>query len=155
MSFWKVILATMVIFGCGVVTGALVMRAQTAQHADSPQALLRPLPRPGPNMPGQLQNPELLRRMDSQLNLTYEQRQSIEKIMKASQERTKPLWEEIGPQMQKELARTREEIEEQLTPDQKTKFGQMFQRGRRGEGAGKRDDNPLWAHTNGVDTNGK
>ena len=30
MSPWKVILATMIIFGCGVVTGGLVVKVKTA-----------------------------------------------------------------------------------------------------------------------------
>ena len=144
MSAWKVILATMVIFGCGVVTGALLMKtelpsagapAEPAQHP--PASTNQPPPL------AQIQRPEFLRRMQKQLELTASQRDEIAKIMKASQERNRPLWDRIAPQMREEVKRVREEIRQVLTPGQQTKFDEMLKsRPRKAEGAAGRPERP-------------
>jgi Spy/CpxP family protein refolding chaperone len=128
----------MVIFGCGVVTGALLMKtelpsagapAEPAQHPSSSSNQPPPL--------AQIQRPEFLRRMQKQLELTAGQRDEIAKIMKASQERNRPLWDQIAPQMREEVKRVREEIRRVLTTDQQKKFDEMLKsRPRKGEGAG-------------------
>ncbi len=138
MSPWKVILATMVIFGCGVVTGALLMKtelppagvpAELAQHPSTSTNQPPPL--------AQIQRPEFLRRMQKQLDLTASQRDEIAKIMKASQERNRPLWDQIAPQMREEVKRVREEMRQVLTPDQQKKFDEMLKfRPRKADGAG-------------------
>jgi len=138
VSPWKVILATMVIFGCGVVTGALLMKtelppagapAEPAQHPSTSSNQPPPL--------AQIQRPEFLRRMQKQLELTASQRDEIAKIMKASQERNRPLWDQIAPQMREEVKRVREEIRQALTPDQQKKFDEMLKaRPRKADGAG-------------------
>jgi Spy/CpxP family protein refolding chaperone len=75
--------------------------------------------------------------MQKQLELTASQRDEIAKIMKASQERNRPLWDQIAPQMRKEVKRVREEIRQVLTPVQQTKFDEMLKsRPRKAEGAG-------------------
>jgi len=127
VSPWKVILATMVIFGCGVVTGALLMKtelppagapAEPAQHPSTSSNQPPPL--------NQFQRPEFLRRMQKQLELTASQRDEIAKIMKASQERNRPLWDQIAPQMREEVKRVREEIRQVLTSGQQKKFDEML-----------------------------
>jgi hypothetical protein len=125
VSPWKVILATMVIFGCGVLTGALVIT--TVNHNHAPPA--DPGRRAGGKSdfsPLQIQRVEFLRRMDKQLNLTADQRERIGKIMRSSQDRTKPLWDVIAPQMRKELKRTEDEIRHELTADQEKKFAELL-----------------------------
>ena len=122
MSPWKVILATMVIFGCGVVTGALLIT--TVGH--SPAPALRAGARNNPPSPLQIQRVEFFHRMEKQLNLTAEQRERIAKIMRASQDRTKPLWDAIAPQMRREVKRVQEEIRQELTPEQQTKFAELL-----------------------------
>jgi Spy/CpxP family protein refolding chaperone len=57
------------------------------------------------------------------------------KILKASQERTQPLWDQIAPQMSDELKKVREEIRGVLTPEQWKKFGEMMKRNRKAEAA--------------------
>ena len=138
MSPWKVILATMVIFGCGVVTGGLLIKtalppasipAEVAQHPPTSSNQPPPL--------AEIQRPEFLRRMQKQLDLTASQRDEIAKIMKASQERNRPLWERIAPQMREEIKRVREEIRPVLTPDQQKKFDVLFKpHPRKADGAG-------------------
>jgi Spy/CpxP family protein refolding chaperone len=144
VSPWKVILATMVIFGCGVVTGALLMKTELppaavptelAQHPSTSSNLPPPL--------AQIQRPEFLRRMQKQLDLTASQRDEIEKIMKASQERNRPLWDKIAPQMREEVKRVRKEISQALTPGQQKKFDEMLKsRPRKADAAAGRPEGP-------------
>ena len=133
MSPWKVILATMVIFACGVFTGVFVTRTEPVSAAVSPapQPLSgltnkTPLPAFAQLQP---QRPEFLRKMDRQLDLTPEQHEQMVKIMNASRERTAPFWEKIAPQMSDELKRVREEIHQVLTPEQRKKWAELTKRG--------------------------
>lgn len=125
MSPWKVILATMVIFGCGVVTGALLMKSQLPL-AVSPDVVSHPLSTNQPPPLNQFQRPEFLRRMQKQLDLSPAERDDITKIMKASQERSRPLWDQIAPQLHAEVKRVREEIRNVLTPEQQKKFDELL-----------------------------
>jgi Spy/CpxP family protein refolding chaperone len=116
----------MVIFGCGVVTGGLLIKSQLPPvavvdaplHSSSSTNIAPPW--------SQIQRLEFLQRMERQLDLTPEQKDAITKIIRDSQERSKPLWAEIAPQMRQELRRTREEIRKVLTPDQQPKFDKLL-----------------------------
>jgi periplasmic protein CpxP/Spy len=125
VKIWKVILATLIIFGAGVVTGGLLV-----SHIDQVNRIKSKSAKPTP-VPGMAANPwnqrsrDLLKRMDRELNLTPDQREHIEKIINESQERTKALWKPIAPQMNKEMVKVREEIREQLTPEQLKKFDEL------------------------------
>jgi Spy/CpxP family protein refolding chaperone len=134
VSPWKVILATVVIFACGVLTGAMVSKAgrQTAPvSANPPAAAVNPK---NPAPPGwQLQRLQFFKRMQKQLNLGPEQQEKIDKLMCESQERVKPLWAQIGPQMDEELKRVRQEVNEVLTPEQREKMNELMRHGRRAE----------------------
>ncbi len=158
MSPWKVILATMVIFACGVLTGAMVGRtglqpaAAPATAATNAPALPSVAVNPkNPAPPGwQLQRLEFFKRMEKQLDMAPDQRDQIEKIMKESQERTKPLWEQIAPQMDDELKRVRQEVNKVLTPDQRKKMNELTRRNNRKPEAapGARPPSPSAAETN-------
>lgn len=133
MSPWKVILATMVIFGCGVVTGGLLMEnglrirfapAKPVQAPPRPPAVTNQAP---PMI--QFQRPEFLRKMQKQLDLTPDQCDAITKIMHDSQERTRPIWELIQPRLREEMKRDRQEIRAVLNPGQQREFDDML-RGR-------------------------
>jgi Spy/CpxP family protein refolding chaperone len=71
--------------------------------------------------------------MDKQMELAAAQREQIAKILKASQERTQPLWAQISPQMTNELKTVREEIRDVLTPQQRKKFMELLKRNRKAE----------------------
>lgn len=131
MKEWKVILATLVIFGAGVVTGGLLVH-QTQRPAG------RPLPmfgggQPQPGQPGQFgqrvppteQRMEFLRHLTRQLELSPEQREKVETIIRDSQQRTKNLWEPVAAKMGEELRKTDDRIREVLTPEQQRKFDEM------------------------------
>jgi hypothetical protein len=127
VNTWKVILATMVIFGAGVVTGGLLVG-----HADRlrPQ---RPVQREAstpvrtglPLSPNVLKL-ELLRRVERELDLQPEQREHVAKILSASQERTRKLMDPVTPLVREEVQRTKDEFRAVLTPDQQKRFDEML-----------------------------
>ena len=134
MNSWKVILATLVIFGAGVVTGGLLVNyairsnggvgsAPGVATAANPQQ--RPFQMPALT-PWQLRNRDLVHKMDRELDLTTEQRDHIAKIIADSQERTRALWKPIAPQMNRELQRVHAQIRDELTPDQQKKFDEIM-----------------------------
>jgi hypothetical protein len=121
---WKVILATMVIFGAGVLTGGLAV--WQTQKMDL-RAQQRPS-RPGHSGPitaaGDLRL-EFLRRAQRELDLSPAQRESIDKIIKQSQERTHKLMEPVAPELHAELQRTKEQFLQVLNPSQRMRFEQI------------------------------
>jgi Spy/CpxP family protein refolding chaperone len=71
---------------------------------------------------------EFLRRAERELNLTFDQREQIDKILSASQERTKKLMEPIHPQIREELQQTKEQFLAVLTPEQRARFEELLKR---------------------------
>jgi Spy/CpxP family protein refolding chaperone len=122
VNSWKVILATMVIFGTGVVTGGLLVRyADNARTAHPPRGV-------GAGRPAQVPNAgmvrlDFLRRAGRELGLTPDQHERLDKIIKDSQERTRKI---MSPYMREELQRTRAEFREVLTPEQRPKFDALL-----------------------------
>ena len=68
---------------------------------------------------------EYLAKLDRELVLTPEQRQKVESILAASQERMKALWEQIEPKTKEEYRNTRKEISEILSPEQREKMKRL------------------------------
>jgi Spy/CpxP family protein refolding chaperone len=126
VNSWKVILATLVIFGAGVVTGGLLV--SYAVHVNAgPRPPVRQQQFPGQVLtPWQARSRELVRRMQTELDLTSEQRAHIEKIIADSQERTKVLWKPIVPQMSREMQHVHAQIRDELNPDQQKKFDELI-----------------------------
>src|SRR5260370_32113214 len=72
------------------------------------------------------------RRLAHLLSLTAEQNERLDTIMRESQERTKVYWELLEPELRGEFRKTRDEIREVLTPEQRKEFDdQLKQRQRR------------------------
>ena len=124
MNTWKVILATILIFGSGVVTGGLLVRK--SGHITSPRqgrlptnAVLQP------SVPGGYRL-EFLRRAQRELSLTGEQQAQVERIFSQSQERTKRLMEPVAPHLREELDRAKLEFREVLTPAQRSRFDELL-----------------------------
>jgi Spy/CpxP family protein refolding chaperone len=135
-------LAALVIFAAGVVTGGLTVNLRR------PPAVPRwAAPGAEPSRPWLTQRlagqqGELFRRMERQLELTPDQRQRIEAIVKESQERVRALAEDLAPRTREELRRMREKIREELTPEQRRKFERLDEGLRPREGAPKRGERP-------------
>jgi Spy/CpxP family protein refolding chaperone len=152
---WRVILATLVIFVAGVVTGGLLVsyadRAQQKNRRFQPRENVRlpananPSPFGGPRdaresqsrLPNPLQNRmprgvsmEFLQKLDSEVRLTSEQRERIEKIIADGQLRNKELWERVAPEMRREMAETQKRIREELTPEQRARFEELMKQSR-------------------------
>lgn len=75
---------------------------------------------------------DFLRRMQRELNLTAEQREPIDKILKEGQERMKKLMETIEPRRREELKQTIDEFRAVLTPEQQKRFDGLLKQQQRG-----------------------
>lgn len=133
MNTWKVILATLVIFVAGVVTGGLIIRQSQRIKAPRPPhtSAERPIdPAPHAISPRHTQTHDFLRRIQRELDLTPEQRTHIEQIINESQERTRKHWEQVAPQLRKEVQETRDRIRAELTPAQQERFEELLKQPR-------------------------
>jgi hypothetical protein len=149
VNTWKVILATLVIFAAGVVTGGLLVN-YTDHAKPRPRPDWRPLPpetssrviEPGTGrepirpagVPGavpQFLRKEFLERLDREVNLTPEQRGRIEQIIREGQERNREIWERVSPELRKEIADTRKQIQAVLRPEQRARFDELMKRPQR------------------------
>jgi hypothetical protein len=150
VNTWKVILATLVIFAAGVVTGGLLVNyadrtRQKPHRAWTREAASRRVDgKPsaaGPRDPGarepyaSLRTPgglpkvlrlDFLQNLDRELDLTVEQREQIEKIITDGQDRNRQLWNRVLPEMRREMQETRERIRAVLRPDQVRRFEELM-----------------------------
>lgn len=134
MSPWKVIFATMVIFVCGVVTGALVIKTQ-GWHQPPPGRVN--FPRFG--VPGPMPILEVLKQLQSELDLAPEQLQKIEKIMQDSQATNTAIRKTIAPLLKAEVERAHNAINVLLMPEQQIKYAEFLKEQQRtGERGGRR-----------------
>ena len=167
MKIWKVILATLVIFGAGLVTGGLLVgiadgarerrhhwfqmhdakfhppgfgntNAPTGSNRE-PGKLSLPFGRP----PGKSMGKEFLERLDRELKLEPEQRKRVGKILDESQKHTKEIWEKVAPEMREEMKRSREQMRDVLTPDQNKRLDELMKRGPKPPGEGQTNNAPL------------
>jgi Spy/CpxP family protein refolding chaperone len=127
VKIWKVVVAVMVIFGAGVVTGGFLVRVRV------PAPLSRPVsdgPVAGtPSLvPGRQQ---FVQRLHRELSLTPEQSAQVDLIMRESHEHMAKIMEPVAPQTREETRRVRQQIQAILTPEQKTKFNDTFKRRQR------------------------
>jgi hypothetical protein len=130
VNSWKVIFATMVIFATGVITGGLLVKNTTGPFKDGrPKKVVSA---PGTNQqpvtvkPPQMLRMEFLLRARNELNLTLEQHERIEKIIREGQEKSRKLWEGVAPELRKELQSVHEKIRGELRPEQRPRFEQLL-----------------------------
>ena len=117
MSPWKVILATLVIFIAGLMTGAVGVHSLLKNN--------RPSRPPEPLQPWMLRDGFRVE-LDRRLELTPEQNDRIERIMREGQERIREVWSLVGPEVQAELKAVREEIRAELSPEQRRQFEEVI-----------------------------
>ena len=150
MRFWNVILATIVIFGAGVITGGLLVN-----HVEHPPVVhrggpgMRPPPPDGLPMPmrADILNKQLVQLLNEKLDLTSQQSNRIQKIISDGQQRTHELWKLVAPQIQLVLRDTRQQIRQVLTPDQRKQF-EILMRQQHHPQSTNAPAVPLSAHTN-------
>ncbi|HEY1662596.1 MAG TPA: hypothetical protein VGI03_09275 [Verrucomicrobiae bacterium] len=133
MNLWKVIFATIVIFGTGVFSGGLLVnyvdhshpgnhRAQPAQPPREPQDIVA---RP------EILKTNFIQNLDSALHLSPDQRAQIDKIVAEGQDRNRQLWLQVAPQIRNALQDTRQRIRATLNDEQKKQFEDLLRRGHR------------------------
>ena len=143
MNYWKVILATVVIFGAGVVTGGLLVNYVNHSHGPAahhaaviavphPPATnastnaaprLADLPKP---RPPEIFNDGFIKQLDSMLQLEPDQLETIKKIIADGQEQNHTIWTNSAAQMRKVMQDARRQIREQLTPAQQKQFEDLL-----------------------------
>ncbi len=138
MKIWKVILAVLLIFGAGVVTGGMLVRTRVVTARP---AMAMPGGPPGPGLWGQPRQQFVLR-LNRQLDLTAGQTAEVDRILRGSHERMSRLWDPIAPQAREETRKVRDQIQSLLTPDQKTKFNRAFKPARLREPDDRKDRRP-------------
>jgi Spy/CpxP family protein refolding chaperone len=114
---WKAILAALVIFCAGAVTGTLLLRLYQNRPIPAPTRSVSP--------PGLTQRWEFLRRLSRQLDLTSQQKHHIEQIVRQGQDRVKELYDPIAPMVNEEFRKARELILSELTPKQRKHFEEL------------------------------
>ncbi len=155
MNVWKIVCATLVIFIAGIVTGVVLVRLGergprpwnrpgretiNQPHVPTnlpPANLVRPN-NPG-NNPGNLapMNREFVPLLERQLRLNAKQREEVEHIMKATQEKIRDLRTSVEPEIRKEMRQAQEQIRNVLTPEQRDLYQRLMKRQQ------KRDENQL------------
>ncbi len=136
----------MVIFATGVLTGGLLVG-----HFEHAQIVQRPAGQGATNnrpllpVSPVVMRDNLLKRVSRELDLTPEQHDRVDKILKESQERTRKV---MGPFLKDEMQRTTATFRDVLSPEQQVRFDELLkeqqQRGhdpRRGPGPGDRPPN--------------
>jgi hypothetical protein len=140
VNYWKVILATVVIFGAGVLTGGLLVQnvdhsrfrfherpqtsadtqSQTTNRADATHP-----PERGPRPP-EMFSRQFVQQLDDGLHLTSDQRDKITKIIADGQERNREIWTNYTPKTHQVMQDVQQRIRAELTPDQLKQFENMM-----------------------------
>jgi Spy/CpxP family protein refolding chaperone len=132
VNTWKAILAALVIFGAGLVTGTVLYRVSDSA---------KPVPGPGTTHPSGARPPqtlplehlrkmELMMHVQKELNLTPEQHERIEKVISEGQEHIRDLWDQVAPDIHDELQQVREKVYAELTQEQKKHFDELMKQPR-------------------------
>ena len=142
MNSWKIILATIVIFGAGVMTGGLLVghvdRANRFNHHPPGAEMWPPgfdrepgrgmgMEFPRPRQPDLL-NTNFVKRLDESLKLTADQRSAMEKIIAQGQEQNHSIWTNNAEQMRRVMQDVRRHLHDALTPDQQKQFDTLLRR---------------------------
>jgi hypothetical protein len=125
---WRVIFATVVIFGAGVITGGLLVDYVQDSHKPghklagksrpaNTNQVVRPTDAGKPSKLPEMLSKQFLQRLDKDLHLAPEQHEAIEKIIAASQNRMRVVMQE-----------SQQEIRGVLTPEQRLQFDELMKR---------------------------
>ena len=126
VSSWKIIIATLVIYTAGLITGTFLNDLRPVK--DRPQSRRDPMPR-GPRMN------DFIQRFGSRLDLTVTQKTNITQILKSSQQRMDALMQQMHPKIAEEFSLVNSKIKGHLTEKQATQF-EALMKTRRNQGPG-------------------
>jgi hypothetical protein len=127
VNTWRVILATLVIFAAGVVTGGLIARHSQQNKTEASRRNSGPGRVAPPYSAGGIRL-EFLRRAQRELILEPEQRERIDKILKESQARTVQIMEPVSAELREEVERTKSEFLAVLSPEQRRRFDELVKK---------------------------
>lgn len=163
MNSWNLILATVVIFGTGVITGGMLVEHVVQPHPrfnHRGPMMMSPTNRPPEARTEDLFNPrqpemlsqDFVQKLDDQLLFAPDQRDAIHKIIASGQDQNHALWTNWVGQSRQVLTEVRQHIHEELTPDQRKTFEKMLKQmrppNRRPGGPGTNAANALPPTTN-------
>lgn len=143
MKVWMTILAAVVLFCTGAVSGGLAVKLYENHHN---ARLLKASMSSGP---GWSQRADLLKRLERHITLTPEQHEQIEKILAESQNRMKAIWSRVSPEAHEEYKTTNQRILAQLTDDQRKVFEELIHarsNNKERRAVGKKSDGPIRAN---------
>ena len=140
MNSWKIILAALVIFFAGVITGGLVVnhlkekprgdvnQAPVGSNARPPMDNHEAAGKPEVPLPrlAERLSKEFVLRLDKSLHLTMVQSNAIAKIVADGQERNHVIWTNVAPQMRKVMQDVNQQIRAELTPEQRKQFEELM-----------------------------
>lgn len=152
MNDWKIIFATVVIFGAGVISGGLLVNYADLAHLKAIQPVSVPLDAtnafpsvstnhpPKPGNPVKARLPEILSkqfvdRLEGELQLTLGQRADIEKIIADEQDEMRKAVQDVRQD-------ARQKIREKLTDGQRKRFDDLFKQWHGGKKAGNGTNAP-------------
>jgi Spy/CpxP family protein refolding chaperone len=69
---------------------------------------------------------DFLQKLNREIQLTDEQRERIEEIIKEGQDRNRQLWNRVLPEIRREMQTTRERIRGVLEPEQVRRFEELM-----------------------------
>ena len=127
MSPWKVILATLLIFGSGIGTGVLLSKRNAPTDEPQPGELGKFAPANSNDNPRSLR-PVFFRSpgfLDRHLELTQPQKEQVQSIMETSHEHIRELSTPFRNQLKEEQQAVQKALREILTPEQAKKFNNL------------------------------
>jgi hypothetical protein len=138
VSHWRIVVPALVIFGAGVLTGA-VGAGLASRFARERRVVARPQTNGTPAAPNldralpKVRNPgafrlEQLSRLARELKLAPGQQSSLEELVGATEARLAELWKPVLPGAKAEVDEFDRKLQEILTPEQRVRLAQMLQK---------------------------
>ena len=127
VNYLRVILATVVIFATGALSGYFIARNATIPSAATPvgSEMLQSTNAPA----GWSKSREEIRAsLQKELDATDEQMAKVDEILSQSRKRSRDVWQNMKGDMEAELERVKEEIRGVLDEEQATKYEEILKR---------------------------
>ena len=126
MSRFVAIAAALSLLACGIVIGALGTFV-VLQRPHPPDGMRPPPLQQGPPHPPP-QQPPFTREMEERLNLSDDQWEKLQTILRESREESEAIRRELRPRLERNLKTTQDRIGEILTPEQHKTFDELVRR---------------------------
>lgn len=140
MNDWRIVVAALVIFASGVITGGVTVRLSHSAVSRPPQmppasTVAGEAPKPGAPRLGVAMNNQLARhetqlrdlmqRMNRRLDLSAQQRGRIEDLVAETQHRLQQWFRDLNPRTREELRGLHDRIRAELTTEQRVEYDRL------------------------------